>query len=244
MFLNVLQPIAPDNYVAFTFFIGYIAMLAASVFFFVERGSVSPKWKMSLLVSALITGIAAVHYYYMRDYNLVTGDSPTFFRYVDWILTVPLMCVEFYLLTRIAGATKSLLWKLILASTWMLVCGYIGEAFNTDGSTSHSVMWGVLSTLGYLYILHSVWMGEVANLADSSGSEVVKKGVRYLAWFVLVGWAIYPIGYMCMDGGWLNGIFASETLDIWYNIADAINKIGFGLVVYTIAIAETKKETA
>ena len=63
----------------------------------------------------------------MRDYNLVTGDSPTFFRYVDWILTVPLMCVEFYLLTRLAGATKSLLWKLIFASTWMLVCGYIGK---------------------------------------------------------------------------------------------------------------------
>ena len=212
--------------------------------FFVERNSVSDKWKMSLLVSGLITGIAAVHYYYMRDYNLVTGDSPTFFRYVDWILTVPLMCVEFYLLTRLAGATKSLLWKLIFASTWMLVCGYIGEAFNVDGSTSHSVTWGVLSTLGYLYILHSVWMGEVAGLADSSGSEVVKKGVRYLAWFVLVGWAIYPVGYMCMDGGWLNGIFEASTLDIWYNIADAINKIGFGLVVYTIAISESNKELA
>ena len=92
MLFNIIEPIAPDNYVAFTFFTGYIAMLAASVFFFVERGSVSPKWKMSLLVSALITGIAAVHYYYMRDYNLATGDSPTFFRYVDWILTVPLMC--------------------------------------------------------------------------------------------------------------------------------------------------------
>ena len=244
MLLNVVQSIAPDNYVAFTFFIGYIAMLAASVFFFVERNSVSDKWKMSLLVSGLITGIAAVHYYYMRDYNLVTGDSPRFFRYVDCILTVPLMCVEFYLLTRLAGATKSLLWKLIFASTWMLVCGYIGEAFNVDGSTSHSVTWGVLSTLGYLYILHSVWMGEVAGLADSSGSEVVKKGVRYLAWFVLVGWAIYPVGYMCMDGGWLNGIFEASTLDIWYNIADAINKIGFGLVVYTIAISESKKELA
>ena len=243
MYLEITS-IAADNYVAFTFFIGYIAMLAASVFFFVERGSVDDKWKMSLLVSALITGIAAVHYYYMRDYNLATGDSPTFFRYVDWILTVPLMCVEFYLLTRLAGATKSLLWKLIFASTWMLVCGYIGEAFNTDGSTSHSVMWGVLSTLGYLYILHSVWMGEVAKLADSSGSEVVKKGVRYLAWFVLVGWAIYPIGYMCMDGGWLNGVFSTASLDIWYNIADAINKIGFGLVVYSIAINESKKATA
>ena len=241
-----IQSIAPNNYVAFTFFIGYIAMLAASVFFFVERNSVDPKWRMSLLVSGLITGIAAVHYYYMRDYNLVTGDSPTFFRYVDWILTVPLMCVEFYLLTKLAGATRSLLWKLIFASTWMLVCGYIGEAGLFGSGTSYSVTWGVLSTLGYLYILHSVWMGEVAGLADSSGSEVVKKGVRSLAWFVLVGWAIYPVGYMCMDGGWLNTAlgWGSENLDVWYNLADAINKIGFGLVVYTIAIGESKKNAA
>ena len=241
-----IQSIEPNNYVAFTFFIGYIAMLAASVFFFVERNSVDPKWRMSLLVSGLITGIAAVHYYYMRDYNLVTGDSPTFFRYVDWILTVPLMCVEFYLLTKLAGATRSLLWKLIFASTWMLVCGYIGEAGLFGSGTSYSVTWGVLSTLGYLYILHSVWMGEVAGLADSSGSEVVKKGVRSLAWFVLVGWAIYPVGYMCMDGGWLNTAlgWGSENLDVWYNLADAINKIGFGLVVYTIAIGESKKTTA
>ena len=201
---------------------------------------------MSVLVSGLITGIAAVHYYYMRDYNLVTGDSPTFFRYVDWILTVPLMCVEFYLLTKLAGATRSLLWKLIFASTWMLVCGYIGEAGLFGSGTSYSVTWGVLSTLGYLYILHSVWMGEVAGLADSSGSEVVKKGVRSLAWFVLVGWAIYPVGYMCMDGGWLNTAlgWGSENLDVWYNLADAINKIGFGLVVYTIAIGESKKNAA
>ena len=135
-----ITTMAPDDYVGFTFFIGYMAMAAAAVFFFVERGSVDAKWKMSLLVSGLITGIAAVHYFYMRDYYLATGDNPTFFRYVDWTLTVPLMCVEFYLLTKAAGATRSLLWKMIIASTWMLVCGYIGEAFNPEGgSTSHSV---------------------------------------------------------------------------------------------------------
>ena len=85
------------------------------------------------------------------------------------------MCVEFYLLTKVAGAKKSLLWRLIIASTWMLVCGYIGEAMS-DGSTGHSVQWGVLSTLGYLYILYTVWLGEVAKLADASNSDVVKKG--------------------------------------------------------------------
>jgi sensory rhodopsin len=244
MMLLEIKAMAPNDYVGFTFFIGYMAMAAAAVFFLFERSRVDDKWKMSLLVSALITGIAAVHYGYMRDYWGATGDSPTFFRYVDWTLTVPLMCVEFYLLTKVAGAKKSLLWKLIIASVWMLVAGYIGEAFNPEGgSTSHSVMWGVLSTLGYLYILHAVWLGEVAKLAEASNSDVVKRGVRTLAWFVLVGWAIYPIGYMCMEGGWLNTALGwdSGMVDLWYNIADAINKIGFGLVVYNIAISETAR---
>ena len=238
-----IQVMRPDNYVGFTFFIGYMAMFAASVFFFFERGSVDDKWKLSLLISGLITGIAAVHYFYMRDYYMATGDNPTFFRYVDWTLTVPLMCVEFYLLTRAAGATKSLLWKLIIASVWMLVAGYIGESFNPEGGdTAHSVKWGVISTIGYIYILYTAWFGEVAQLAEKSNSDVVKKGVRTLAWFVLVGWAIYPIGYMCMEGGWLNTALGWEStnVDLWYNIADAINKIGFGLVVYNIAITESK----
>lgn len=243
MLLSSIIDIKNDP-VAFTFFIGCMAMFASSVFFFVERGSVDKKWKLSLLVSALITGIAAVHYLYMRDYYMATGENPTAYRYIDWILTVPLMCVEFYLLTKIAGATKTLLWKLIIASAWMLIAGYVGEAFNPGGAaaTSHSVTWGVLSTIGYIYVLYTAWYGEVAQLAEKSNSEAVKRGVRTLAWFVLVGWAIYPIGYMCMDGGWLNTAlgWSSSNVDLWYNIADAINKIGFGLVVYNIAITESK----
>ena len=98
-----IKPIANDNYVAFTFFVGCMAMLAASVFFFFEMSNVEKKWRTSILVSGLITFIAAVHYYYTRDFNLATNEPPTFFRYVDWLLTVPLMCVEFYLITKKAG---------------------------------------------------------------------------------------------------------------------------------------------
>ena len=237
--------------VAFTFFIGYMAMMAASVFFFFERSRVSDKWKTSLLVSGLITFIAAVHYYYMRDYYAETGENPTALRYIDWTLTVPLMCVEFYLLTKVAGAKKGLLWKLIIASVWMLVFGYIGEAYNPiyeggtlDEATTHSVMYGVLSTLGYIYILYAAWFGEVATLAENSNNANIKKSVRILAWFVLVGWAIYPIGYMCMPGGWLNTALEwdSTKVDLFYNIADAINKIGFGLVIYSLAISSTAEE--
>ena len=74
-----------NDYIGFTFFIGYMAMFAASVFFFFERSNVDGKWRTSLLVSGLITLIAAVHYYYMRDVWLATGTSPTQFRYIDWI---------------------------------------------------------------------------------------------------------------------------------------------------------------
>lgn len=255
LLLDVLALVVPKNDpVAFTFFTGYMAMLAASVFFFFERSSVDEKWKTSVLVSGLITGIAAVHYYYMRDYYVSTGLTPTALRYIDWTLTVPLMCVEFYLLLRPAGARVSFMWKLIAASVLMLVAGYIGEAFvplNADGTaaegaTTHSVMWGTISTIGYIYVLYAAWLGEAKQLAAGSDSSAVRSGINALAWFVLVGWAIYPIGYMCMPGGWLNtGLgWQSSNVDLFYNIADAVNKIGFGLVVYNIAKTESAKVKA
>ena len=232
--------IATDNYVAFTFFIGTMAMMAASVFFFFELSNTSQKWRTSVLVSGLITFIAAVHYYYMRGYHLETGESPTFFRYVDWILTVPLMCVEFYLITKKAGAKIGLLWKLIFASLVMLVTGYFGETISRD----NSVMWGVISGAAYFYIAYLIWFGEVAQLAQTAGPQVAK-ATRVLAWFVLVGWAIYPLGYILGTPGGLFGIqlvtdpkAAVAAMDIVYNIADAINKIGFGLVIYSLSRSE------
>ncbi|MBU6262861.1 MAG: bacteriorhodopsin [Bacteroidetes bacterium] len=229
--------IASDNYVAFTFFIGTMAMMAASVFFFFELNTTPTKWRTSVLVSGLITFIAAVHYYYMRGYNLETGDSPTFFRYVDWILTVPLMCVEFYLITKKAGAKQGLLWKLIFASLVMLVTGYFGETIYRGSS----VTWGVISGAAYFYIVYLVWFGEVSKLAQTAGPQVAK-ATKTLAWFVLVGWAIYPLGYILGTPGGLFGIqlvadpaAASHYMDIVYNIADAVNKIGFGLVIYSLS---------
>ena len=218
--------------VGFTFFIGTMAMLAATVFFFVERGSVNGKWRLSLTVSGLITGIAAVHYYYMRDVWATTGVSPTEFRYIDWILTVPLMCIEFYLLTKPFGAKGSTLFKLIMASIFMLVTGYIGEI----SGPSQSILWGVVSTIGYLYIVYEVFLGDVAKLTQTSNSESLKSAMFLMKIFITLGWSIYPIGYMTMDGNLLAGMGLS--LDVLYNIADAINKIGFGLVVYSVAKAE------
>jgi bacteriorhodopsin len=169
----------------------------------------------------------------MRGYSLETGESPIFFRYVDWILTVPLMCVEFYLITKKAGAKVSLLWKLIFASVIMLVTGYWGEAVARD----QAAFWGLVSGLAYFYIVYEVFAGEVAKLAKAS-NPAVQKAVGALLKFVIIGWAIYPIGYMAgtADGQWY--AFMKDLpldMDIIYNIGDAVNKIGFGLVIYSLS---------
>lgn len=239
MFLAMLQQ---GDYVGFTFFIGSMAMAAATVFFFFQYSKVESQWKDSLLVSGLITFIAAVHYYYMRDFWAESGQSPTEFRYIDWILTVPLMCVEFYLITKKAGAKIGLLWRLIIASLAMLLFGFLGEStgiYNTAETATMSWIMGLLSGLAYFYILYMVMFGEVKDLAAQAGPKVAK-AVKILAWFVLVGWAIYPIGYIA---GTTGGLFGAQILnglqmDIIYNIGDAVNKIGFGLVIFSLAVAK------
>jgi sensory rhodopsin len=232
--------LSPGDYIGFTFFIGYMAMFAATVFFFFERQNVDGKWKTSLLVSGLITMIAAVHYYYMRGVYMETGESPTQYRYIDWTLTVPLMCVEFYLILRSVGAPISLMWKMILYSVIMLVFGYIGEALDPD----NTILWGVLSTLGWAGIVYEIFAGSASKLAKSSPNPAVQSGFRALTLFVLIGWAIYPIGYMAMPGNLLSGVLAPENMDLIYNIGDAVNKIGFGLVIYGIAKNSQKEAVA
>jgi sensory rhodopsin len=225
----------PSDYIGFTFFIGCMAMMAASVFFFLSLSQFDKKWRTSVLVSGIITFIAAVHYFYMRDYWAEFGESPTFFRYVDWVLTVPLMCVEFYLILKVAGAKKSLMWKLIFASMIMLIAGYFGEAVYTG----QSALWGTISALAYFYIVYEIWLGSAKKLAVSAGGDVLHAH-KILCWFVLVGWAIYPLGYMLGTDGWYSSILGSGSVDIVYNIADAINKIGFGLVIYTLAVKKSE----
>lgn len=234
----LLANLQPGDYVGFTFFIGSMAMMAATVFFFFEMGNVQGKWRTSLLVSGLITFIAAVHYYYMRDFWVANGTSPTEFRYIDWILTVPLMCVEFYLILKSFGAKIGLLWKMIAYSVWMLVAGYLGETVFRESSA----IWGAISTLGYLGIFYEVWFGSAKKLAQNSNDPLLQKAFSTLAWFIFVGWAIYPIGYMAIEtDGLLSSIIPLQALDIIYNIGDAINKIGFGLVIYSLAVSSSKQ---
>ena len=221
--------------VGVSFWLVTAAMLAATVFFFVERDQVSAKWKTSLTVSGLITGIAFWHYLYMRGVWVDTGATPTVFRYIDWLLTVPLQMVEFYLIlaacTNVAG---SLFKKLLGGSLVMLGFGFMGEAGLMAAWPAF-----IVGMAGWLYMIQVLYMGE-GKAAVTTASPAVNSAYNAMMLIIVVGWAIYPLGYAA---GYLMGegsnVYA-QNLNLVYNLADFVNKILFGLVIWHVAVKESR----
>merc|ERR1712167_491752 len=116
--------------VAISFWIISISMVAATVFFLMESTSVSVHWKTSLNVGSLVTLVAAVHYFYMREFWVIIGNSPILYRYIDWSITVPLQMIEFYfILTAVNPKIGSgMFFRLFIGTVVMLACGYAGES--------------------------------------------------------------------------------------------------------------------
>ena len=120
--------LASDDFVGISFWIISMGMLAATAFFFLERGSVAIAWRPSVTVAGIITGVAFVNYLYMRDIWIQTGDVPTLYRYIDWLITVPLLMIEFYLiLSAVRKVSSGMFWRLLIGSLVMLIGGYLGE---------------------------------------------------------------------------------------------------------------------
>ena len=232
------------DFVGMSFWIISIGMVAATVFFFMESMKVDAKWRTSLVVAGLVTMIAAVHYFYMRGVWIETASTPTVYRYIDWILTVPLQIVEFYLILAAVGAVAGrVFWNLLIASLVMLIGGYVGEVGYVN-------IWlaFVVGMLGWIYILYAIFAGDAQeNL--SSAPEGVQSAFRTMRLIVLVGWAIYPLGYvvgyvgaeMGSDGILVMNSAQAANLNAIYNVADFVNKIAFGLMIWAAATSSSEK---
>ena len=208
----------------FSFWLATAIMLASTVFFFVERNDVSGKWKTSLTVAGLVTGIAFWHYLRMSEMN-AAGEATTVYRYVDWLITVPLQMVEFYLiLVAVTAVTSALFWRLLGASLVMLVFGFLGEAGILDATLGF-----VIGMAGWIYIIYEVFSGEASKLAAGSGNKGGQFAFNTLRLILTAGWAIYPIGYFL---GYLGGGTDANTVNIIYNVADLVNKTAFGLAIW------------
>ena len=229
----------PSDYVGMSFWVITAAMVAATFFFWVERDRAVGKWKTSLTVAAMVTGIAAIHYFYMREVWVATSESPTVFRYVDWLLTVPLQIIEFYLiLAAIAAVAASLFWRLLIASIVMLVAGYLGEI--NAGNTNMLWICFVIGLLAWFYIIREVFVGEASEINASSGSAASQAAFSALRMIVTIGWAIYPLGYLY---GYAGGGDV-QALNIIYNLADFVNKIAFGVVIWAAATSDSESQSS
>ena len=219
------------DFVGITFWIVSIAMWASTIFFFYEGMRVSAKWRTSMVVAGLITFIAAVHYNYMREFWVTLGESPVVYRYIDWVLTVPLQMVEFYLILVAAGAIVSAnsFWRLLVGTLVMVIGGYLGEA----GYLSPMIGF-IIGMIGWAIIIYEIFGGEASKAASATAS--VKSAFNAMRIIVLVGWAIYPLGYIF---GLMMGSVDVNTLNGVYNIADFVNKILFGLIIWNAAVKDT-----
>ena len=218
------------DFVQISFWIATAAMLASTVFFFLERYDVAPKWRTSVTVAGLVTGVSFWHYLYMRGVWIDTGNSPTELRYVDWLITVPLQILEFYLILLAVTKVKiSLFWKLLVSSLVMLVFGYLGEAGYLNNIIAFSI-----GMLGWIYVIYLIYFGEakkVNAISNNSASQMAFNAIRLI---VLIGWAIYPIGYVLGNFGDL-GMEGMKAMNSIYNLADLVNKTAFGIVIWAAA---------
>ena len=229
--------LATNDYVGISFWIATAIMLASTVFYFVERHDVSGKWRTSLTVAGLVTGIAFWHYLYMRGMWSDMGASPTVFRYIDWLITVPLQIIEFYLIVAaVTAVSAGIFWRLLIASIVMLVGGYLGET----GLWAPSVGFAV-GMIAWIYIIYEIFLGETVAANASSGNAASQSAFNTIKWIVTVGWAIYPVGYAL---GYFAGGVNNEALNIIYNLADLINKTAFGLAIWAAAKSDSATSTA
>ena len=222
-----------DDFVGISFWIATAVMAAGALFFFVERSTVKASWQTSLTVAALVCFVAFWHYMYMRDVWVATGESPTVYRYIDWLITVPLQMIEFYLiLAAVRKVPTSIFWKLLIGSLVMLIGGYLGEAGYIQPFVGF-----VIGMAGWIYILFEIFSGEAGQLAAKAGNKSMTTAFSAMRIIVTIGWAIYPLGYIF---GYLTGGVDANALNIIYNLADFVNKIAFGLVIWAAAMQNTR----
>jgi len=219
----------------FLFFVGYIAMGAAFVFFMSERSNVAPQYRTTMTISALIVGIAAFHYYYMRGVYADFGIVSIEYRYMDWIITVPLMALKFPSLVGKDAITDEKFLGLgftgicFTGAIIMILFGYLGEADVIPGMAGL-----ILGGVGWAMIIVATgtpWSSG-KGVDNSKIAPELMWSTNALRWFIVVGWIIYPIGYLFNPTAGVSEAVSIEMMAVLYNIADVINKVGFGVVAW------------
>ena len=235
------------------FSFGLISMLACTVYTLVSQSRVLPKYRNALVLSSMVTFIAGYHYFRIfnsfnessHDGGVTIGTSQGAFneayRYVDWILTVPLLLVEVIAVLALAkSAASSLIGRLVPASAAMIALGYPGEIATANGT---KILWGVLSTIPFLYILYVLFV-ELGKTLERQ-PEGVAATVGRLRLLLIATWGVYPISYLLPIINKTTEANAAGSFvgrQIGYTVADVLAKCVFGLTIYKIAKMKSAAE--
>ncbi|MBP2215459.1 bacteriorhodopsin-like [Arthrobacter sp. CAN_C5] len=223
------------------------SQLFTAVFLILVLPRVLPRYRQAIVIAAIVCGIAAYHYFRIFDSfkdafitdavggrgTYLQAEGASFnegYRYVDWLLTVPLLLVELIAVLALARKVQtSLLWKLVPAATLMILLGYPGEISTSDGTR---VLWGILSTIPFIFILYVLFV-ELTKSLDRQPPQV-RALISRLRILLLASWIVYPLAYALPLLG-ISGADAWVLKQGGYSIADIAAKAVYALIIYRIA---------
>ncbi len=225
----------------YLFWLGTVAMGSGAAYFWLQRNTVSRQYQTVLTVAGIICAVAAFHYWRMSNIYLegvanlfdangeripgaVIEQFPTTYRYIDWLITVPLLVMEFPLLLNMGNKGKELFRGLVFWALVMLVTAWVAEESPTG--SQQWWLWYVVSCGAWLYIVYMLFTKVTEAMATAPAG--IQSSLKVMRLFVLIGWVIYPVGFLMALGG-TNG---ESWREVCYNVADVINKVFFGLVCY------------
>jgi len=230
------------------------SMMATTMYLWFRSFAVKDQFKSAVLISGLVTFIAAYHY--MRIFNswveayhysvdkadpVLTGvPFNDAYRYMDWLLTVPLLLIEILMVMKLDEATYSKkAWTLGVGSALMIVSGYYGELTVSGDLTPRWVCW-FLSMLFFLYIVYELLVG-LAFATESESDPMIKSKIQSAQIMTVISWCTYPIVYLFPMLG-IDAAAAVVSIQIGYCASDIVSKCGVGLLIYQITYAKSSKD--
>jgi len=231
------------------------SMMASTLFFWLRLSSVNEKYKSAMAITGLVTFIAAYHY--IRIFNswteayeypaapdgiikdpVITGKPfNDAYRYMDWLLTVPLLLIEIVFVMKLTPEkTSSLAMSLGFFSGLMIILGYPGELI-IEGDLSVRWMWWGLAMLPFLYVVYTLLIG-LKGAIDAETDPAIASKLSMVCWWTVLSWCTYPVVYIFPMLG-LDGPWAVVSIQLGYCVADVISKCGVGFLIYNITIAKS-----
>lgn len=219
----------PTDITGMSFWLMILAMAGAAAFFLFERRRVAWRWQAVITVLGVASLVSALNYVRLGIIWENTGEVSSAHRFVDWQLTVPLLSVSFYLvLGAVASVSAALFWRLVVASSVLTAAAYLGAADFVSPTLGFLV-----ALAGGLYILGELYLGEASRINAGSGNQKAQSAFNAIRLIATIGWAIYPLGYFMEH---LGGGVDNASINLIYNLADFLNRIAFGLVIWQAAV--------